>query len=120
MLRALLPLLVLSACGGPNALVGDWTCPTGSEDWTNTMSVYEDLSGELTMHYTQGGTSYHSDFDHETQDRGRGLYWIDVVCVEDCPEAGKDFRMTCELSEDELELECEAEGWYELPWSRAD
>ena len=120
MTRAIAPFVLLAACGGPNPLVGDWTCPTGSADWTNELTVLEDLSGDLLMHYTQGGTAYHSVLDHQTQDRGRGLYWIDVVCVEDCPSAGKDFRMTCELSEDELALDCEAEGWYELLWDRVD
>ncbi len=120
MMRAIPFLALLTACGGPNPLVGDWTCPTGSVDWTNEMTVLEELTGDLEMHYTQGGTPYHSLFEHETQDRGRNLYWIDVVCVEDCPEGGKDFRMTCDLSEDELELDCEADGWYELLWSRAE
>ena len=120
MYRTLSCLVLLCACGGPNALVGDWTCPTGSVDWTNTMSVEEDLTGVLLMHYTQGGTTYHSDMDHSTQDRGGGLYWIDVVCFDDCPDGGKDFRMTCELSEDEMSLACEADGWYELAWERAD
>jgi hypothetical protein len=120
MTRAIIPLVLLSACAGPNPLVGDWTCPTGSEDWTNDMTVGEDLTGDLLMHYTQDSVSHHSVMDHETQDRGRGLYWIDVVCVEDCPEGGKDFRMTCELSEDELQLDCEAPGWYELLWDRVD
>jgi hypothetical protein len=119
--RSLSPVLaLLAACGGPNPLEGDWTCPTGSDDWTNEMFVDEQLTGDLLMHYTQGGTSYHSVFEHQTDDRGRGLYWIDVVCVEDCPESGKDFRMTCELSEDEQSLDCEADGWYELPWERVD
>lgn len=121
MSRAILPALaLLAACAGPNALVGDWTCPTGSADWTNEMSVDEDLTGTLLMHYSQGGVSYHSSFDHQTDDRGRGLYWIDVVCAEDCPDGGKDFRMTCELAEDESSLSCEADGWYELLWERAD
>ncbi len=117
--RVIAPLVFLVACGGPNPLVGDWTCPTGSDDWTNEMTVLEDLSGDLLMHYTQASVAYHSILDHETQDRGRGLYWIDVVCAEDCPEAGKDFRMPCDLSEDELVLECDADGWYELIWERA-
>jgi hypothetical protein len=116
----LVPAALLAACGGPNPLEGSWTCPTGSDDWTNEMFVDELLEGTLTMHYTQGGTSYHSGMEHIAQDRGRGLYWIDVECVDDCPEAGKDFRMTCELAEDELSLDCEADGWYELLWERAE
>lgn len=113
-----LPLLALAACG-PNPVVGDWTCETGSADWTNELSIFEDLTGEATLHYTQAGASYHSVFDAAVQDRGAGLYWIDVTCAADCPEAGKDFRMTCTLSEDAENLACEATGWYELAWVRA-
>ncbi len=120
MSRAILSLLFLPACAGPNPLVGDWASPTASQDWTNEMGVEEDLTGELLMHYGQGGVSHHSVMEHQTQDRGRGLYWIDVICTEDCPEGGMDFRMTCELSEDELQLNCEAPGWYELLWSRVE
>ena len=111
---------VLPGCDDPSAAIGDWTCPTGSDDWTNEMTVFEDLTGTVLMHYSQGGTAHHSDFDLEAEDRGAGLFWIDVVCVEDCPDGGKDFRMTCEMTEDELELDCEADGWYELLWERVE
>ena len=117
---SILPVVLITGCGGPNALVGDWTCPTGSVDWTNEMTLLEDLTGSVEMHYTQSAIAHHSLFDLESEDRHGGLYWLDVVCVDDCPEAGKEFRMTCELSEDELELDCEADGWYELVWERAD
>jgi hypothetical protein len=117
--RAALSLsLLLCACAGPNPLVGDWTCPTGSVDWTNEMSVAEDLAGEVLLHFEQGGVAYHATFDLTAQDRGGGLYWLDVACAEDCPPEGMDFRMTCEMAEDEQTLGCEADGWYELGWVR--
>ena len=113
-----LPLIALGACG-PNPVVGDWTCPTGSADWTNELSILEDLSGAATLHYSQGGDSWHSGYDAAVQDRGAGLYWIDLTCAEDCPATGGAFRMTCDLSEDAENLDCEATGWYALAWERA-
>jgi hypothetical protein len=113
-----LPLLALTSCA-PNPVVGDWTCATGSADWTNELSIFEDLSGTVTLHYAQEGTTFHSVLDAVTQDRGGGLYWIDLACTEDCPAAGMAFRMTCELSEDAENLDCEATGWYDLAWVRA-
>jgi len=117
--RSLLPcLLLLCACGAPDPLAGDWENETGSDDWTNEMSVGEELLGSVTLHYTMADTSHHSVFDLDAQNRDQGLYWIDLVCVEDCPDSGMDFRMTCDLDEAETTLSCEADGWYDLTWER--
>ena len=118
---ALLCLAPLAGCGGPNAIVGDWASPTGSDDWTNELSILEDLTASMLMHYSMAGVAYHSEFDIEVEDRDGGLYWLDVACVEDCPESGMDdFRFTCQMSEDTRELECDGGGWSELVWERVD
>jgi hypothetical protein len=115
-----LACLLPCACSSLDPLAGEWSGETGSADWTNALSVAEDLTGTALMHYVQDDVTYHSGFDHEAQARGGGLYWIDLVCADDCPEGGKDFRMTCTLSDDGQTLPCEALGWYELTWERDD
>ena len=113
-----LPALLLAACAGPDPLIGDWEADSGSSTWVQELHIDEALGGTASLHYTLFDLVYHSSYDVEAQNRGGGLYWIDLDCVEDCPEAQPDFRLTCDLEEGADRMDCEAPGWSTFTWER--
>jgi len=110
---------LLAACAAELPIAGDWTCPTGSDDWVHELSISEDLGGSALLHYSIAGVTYHSEYGVEGEDRDQGLYWLDFSCREDCPEVGTDFRLTCEYDEDMDQIWCTADGWEDFYWVRA-
>jgi hypothetical protein len=125
----LLGWMLISALGCDSAYqpaVGQWVSQQLINGEYNEMDVDRDFAGDATIYFfvTGDDTFYWADFELELTEaeivNQVHKMRFEMDCDGSCSDF--DFTMTCELSRDEEELECEGDGaWetYELfDWER--
>ncbi len=120
-LFAALATATLAGCPGVEAedpIINSWESDKPIEGYHNELEIEEDLEGDAVLYFFwSDGYFYSADFKAEAEVTDDGEYEVSMECEGDC--AFLDFTMTCELSGDGDELECEGdELWtdYEFNW----
>ena len=119
-------LAVLGCDAAYKPAVGQWISQQAINGEYNEMDVDRDYGGDATLYFyiTGDDTFYYQDFILELTEadiiNGEHKMKFDMECDGSCSDW--DFEMTCELSRDQDELECEGDGnWetYEMfDWER--
>jgi hypothetical protein len=113
-----LALAALSLAGCASPAIGDWRSSDTVANEHNEMKLEDDLSGEATVYFYLDDEPYFADYDVTWEDEGDTIA-VDLECKGDC--ASFDFKMDCELNDDEDEMECDGDGAfrdYVFEWKR--